>query len=122
MGVARHHLAGALCFPPRESNTMLKIIPVIFVTSIVTWVVVYCYYFAPRARVKRLWDEAFKLAYELGEVRKKIPSEARPFEVSYNKAITKRHALINAILDYYFDPDEDGEYINQNRAENKPQL
>ena len=38
-----------------------------------------------------------------------------PFE----KAMAKREKMINALLDYYFDPVEDREYIKEKRPEQR---
>lgn len=116
MGVARHHLAGALCFPPRESKSMLNtfVILIFIITGI--GVILYVKYFSPKARIQRLWKEVFKLTYELAEIRKKADGMTLyHFNVSYGKAIRKRYSLINGILDYYFDPEEDESYIKEHR-------
>ena len=86
-------------------------------TVLATWWYLYSFYFSPRACVKRLWKEVFKLTYDLAEIRKKLQTDMHQFNISYGKAIYKRKVLINAILDNYFDSEEDAEFIREHRAD-----
>ena len=78
------------------------------------WWLTYQFFYSPKARIKRLWEEVFKISFRIGEQTKKGES---PIPEDVN-AVNKKKRLINALLDYYFNPEneEDKEYIEQNKA------
>jgi hypothetical protein len=92
-------------------NTILTI----FGTVIITWLIVRELFYSPRARVKKLWKGISRLSREVGEQNKRFPDVPNPMVDVYEKIIYKKKRMINALLDYHFDPEEDQEYIEENR-------
>jgi len=80
-----------------------------------TWLLIYLYFYSPKARIERLWEEVLKIAFKKKE-QEKITGDVHDLLAGeYEKIIRKKHKMINALLDYYFNPKEDGEYIEENR-------
>lgn len=92
-------------------NTVL----IILGTAVITWVVTSELFYSPKARVRQLWKEVFKLAQKVGEQKKRFPDIPNPLADAYEKIIYKKKQMINALLEYHFDPEEDQEYIQENR-------
>jgi len=95
------------------------------------WWLTYHFFYSPKARINRLWEEVFKISYKIGEQKRKqeysnfVRVGWGPFSmVADESVIEKKEKMINALLDYYFNPnnEEDKEYIEQNRAKFKNRL
>lgn len=69
-----------------------------------TWGLVYEYYYSPKARIKKLYREISKL-------KLLSPSDSLIVLTEANK----KGKMINALIDYYFDPVEDKEYIENKK-------
>lgn len=81
----------------------------------------------PKVRIERLENEACHFAAQIGKMRretqgtlrlKSIEDAKNPIaEYPLSQQIEKRHKMINALLDYYFDEEneEDKEYIEEHR-------
>lgn len=89
-----------------------------------TWWFFYNFFYSPRALIKRLWKKELKLASELGKMRKgvEMPEVIEGINSVYLPHMEKNGKMINALLDYYFDPEEDEEYIQENRYNDKNKL
>lgn len=75
--------------------------------------------FSPKAQIKELWKQIFKLSYKIGELRKKNPEFDPLSEWLYTEESNKHGKMINALLEYHFDPENDKEYIEENRYSEK---
>ncbi|KKS91487.1 MAG: hypothetical protein UV65_C0005G0019 [Parcubacteria group bacterium GW2011_GWF2_43_11] len=80
-----------------------------------TWLLTYVYFYSPKARIERLWKEIFRITFRKKEQEKISRDICNPLVEEYEKMIRKRYKMINSLLDYYFDPEEDQEYIEENR-------
>ena len=83
--------------------------------SLMTWFVLDQNYYSPKAQIKRLWKRVHKLTglkvkFEGDSVAEYLCNG------SYEKEISKEKKKINFLLDYYFDPEEDKEYIKNNKC------
>lgn len=79
------------------------------------WWIVYELLYSPKARIKRLWKEIFTIAYKIGDIRKRFGENYNdPLTGAYERINDKKKKMIKAILEYYFDPEEDEEYIREN--------
>lgn len=96
-------------------NTIIIILATAFITSLF----IYEFFYSPKARVRRLWKEVFTISHEIGKYNSKDSVEDSSVKEPYEKTMRKKEKMINALLDYYFDPEEDREYIKENRPENK---
>lgn len=73
--------------------------------------------YSPKAQVKRLWKKIYKLnqfKIDCGD------DSARDFLVndSVYSNISNQKKKINILLNYYFDPEKDEDFINKYRPEN----
>lgn len=76
------------------------------------------FFYSPKNHIKELWEEIYDFMFKIREWEIKthdIPYFSDSFGLQ--SKIEKRKKLINALIDYYFDPeeDEDKEYIQENR-------
>lgn len=74
-------------------------------------------FYTPKSRIRRLWNEIFKIEKLKAEnIKKSGDPVLFNFILShYELPIEKKKKMINALLDYYFDPEVDAEYIEENR-------
>ena len=87
----------------------------IIIVALVSWWLTYEVFYSPKARVRSLWAEIFKLAYKVAEQKKQFTDIPDPLADAYEKIINKKKLMINALLEYYFDPEENQEYIEENK-------
>lgn len=82
-----------------------------------TWWFVYERYYSPKAMVKTLWNEIFELTNVIKKIKdgSKDSFLADTANAPFEKQIERRKIVIKALLGYYFDPEEDEEYIEDNR-------
>jgi hypothetical protein len=73
--------------------------------------------YSPRAHIASLWREAFALSFKVGLAKgfSRSDSDFNKKE-QYEIARSKKYKLINALLDYYFDPEKDKKYVQENRV------
>jgi replication-associated recombination protein RarA len=78
-----------------------------------TWFILDQYYYSPKNQIKRLWNKVHKLS----ELINKLGSDYIPDYISDSPKdkINKIGKVINSLLDYHFDSEEDKEYIEENR-------
>ena len=84
--------------------------------SLITWFILEENYYTPKAQIKRLWKRIHRITASLPksyfDTDSSIPSYV------YSPWLEKRNQIgkvINSLLDYYFDKEEDKEYIKNNR-------
>ncbi len=83
--------------------------------GLVAWGVVYELLYSPRATIKRLWKEIFTVSYKMGDIRKRLGENYNdPLTKAYERINEKKKKMIKTLLEYYFDPEEDEEYIREN--------
>ncbi|MCU0680139.1 MAG: hypothetical protein MUF50_02425 [Planctomycetes bacterium] len=73
------------------------------------------YVCSPRARVEKLWKEIFSIAQIMDKEKN---NSAKSFlYISYQYGINEKYKMINALLDYYFNPknEDDRSYIQENK-------
>jgi hypothetical protein len=83
--------------------------------GLVAWGLVYEFLYSPKARIKRLWKEVFLISSKIYEQKKLSEGTYDPLVRAYEKIIEKKEKMIGSLLEYYFDPEEDGEYIHENK-------
>ena len=91
---------------------------IILATVVITWLFVHEYLYSPKAYIRRLWKEVFVILRRSNDHMKNYNDNGF-LEGVYEKELQKRYKIINALLDYYFDPEEDSEYIEDNRPASK---
>ena len=89
----------------------------ILIVIVLTWWGLDTFYYSPKAQIKKLQKEIIQL------IAKKEPLKDTPkwvsedtYESFYKEAISCRKKLIDALLEYYFDPVADEEYIRENKS------
>ena len=80
---------------------------IILGTIVLTWFVANELFHSPKARIKILWREIFKLTREITKYNSEDSVADSLIKKSYEKAISKKKKMINALLDYHFDSEED---------------
>lgn len=94
-------------------------ISIIFVTVLITWMFVHEFFYSPKAHIRRLWKEIFVIEHEISKYNSNDSVVDSLIKDPYEKALHRKERMINALLDYHFDPEEDQEFIEYNRPENK---
>ena len=77
-------------------------------------------FYSPKSHIKQLWKEILELTKSKKGFDDKNDAGYRLISSRFDKPIANRKNLINALLDYYFDPEKnekDEEYIRENRPE-----
>lgn len=95
----------------------MYILLIILGTTFITFVILYEFLFSPQARIRILWKEIFKIDTKIGEMKNN--GGYNPMIGLCEDIILKKKKMINALLDYYFNPEEDEEYIKENRPSGK---
>ena len=88
---------------------MWEIIKII-VTAIVAGLILEHYFYSPNAQIKRLRKEILELTSKIIWLKKEPPNISdvtTPIIYEYEKKIQKKKKLINELIDYYFDSEED---------------
>lgn len=104
-------------FAPGERQTLMDKLWIILCTALVTWWLAYHYLYSPKAQIKKLWDEVFKLTYDFRQIREASTEAGWAASEGFNHQINKRKALIKAILEHSFDPEKDADYIHEHKTE-----
>lgn len=74
--------------------------------------------FTPKNLIKGLWKELNSLQSKARNLSREDPAnDTIGYGNHLNAEIDKRARLINALLDYFFDPEEDEQYISDNRPD-----
>ena len=98
---------------------MVKLISItVFVAAIafLTWLLIHEVFYSPKAQIKRLWKEVFVLTHKMSKYNSSNSFVDSIVKDPYEKVIHKKKQMINALLDYHFDLEEDQEYIEENRS------
>jgi len=83
----------------------------IILLALIIWFFLDQEYYSPKARLKRLWKIVNKLSIEINK------TSSGNFEINsaYLLQRNKVGKYINSILEYYFDPENDEEYMAENK-------
>jgi len=92
---------------------------IILSTVVITWIIINEVFYSPKARIKRLWKEIFTIAHKIGKYNSEDSVADSVVKEPYERVIQKKKKMISSLLDYYFNPEEDQEYIEENRPETK---
>lgn len=91
------------------------------------WWAGYIFWYSPKAQIKRLWKQIHQITFALEKDKKEHPDIiwgiCRLVRVGWwifsyiadESVIEKKGKMINALLDYYFNQEEDAEFIEQNK-------
>ena len=88
----------------------------ILIVVVLTWLGVYTLFYSPRSRIKALKKEIIEIPIRIDRQKKEMPEESEHFDDMCSKAIKIRYNIIDALLEYYFDPVADEEYIRENKS------
>jgi hypothetical protein len=80
-----------------------------------TWWLVYGLFYSPKARIRTLHRQIRHISIKIARMKREMPDEAKRFDEMLEKSIIIRYNMINALLEYNFDPEEDEWYISKNR-------
>jgi hypothetical protein len=83
--------------------------------ALVMWLIAENTIYSPKARIERLWKEIFAITTKIVEQEKRFGKIYNPLVNLYEKENLKKKKMINALLEYYFKPEEDEEYIRENK-------
>ena len=73
-------------------------------------------FYSPKAHIKELWEEIFEMTRVITKFKDSGDS-VLTFCTGYENKIEKNKKLINALLEHYFDLEEDEEFIHDNKPE-----
>jgi len=90
---------------------MLKIILIIIFIVIPTWYILNESFYSPKERIKRLRKKVHKYSDVINKLHTDVYSIGEPYKIQRNKV----GKVINSLLDYHFDQEEDKQYIEENR-------
>ncbi|OGL65540.1 hypothetical protein A3B21_01590 [Candidatus Uhrbacteria bacterium RIFCSPLOWO2_01_FULL_47_24] len=79
------------------------------------WLIIYEVFYSPKGRIRQLRRAIYRIPIKIARLKRKMPDEAKHFDEMCEKALNARYKMINALLDFHFDPDEDREYIKEIR-------
>lgn len=99
----------------------MQILIIVIISFGITWLFLYEYLYSAKAQIKRYWKEIFEITVIIAKIRnagKDLEgNEVYPIDLSeFEYQIKNRKKIINALLDCYFDLEEDQEYVEENRA------
>jgi len=86
------------------------------VGGIITLAIAYEYFFSPKATIKRLWKDILSIAMKISEMKKESTEDYNPLVLEYENIIAKKEKLIKNLIEYYLDPEEDEEFIEEYKA------
>lgn len=86
---------------------------IILLCIVGTWFLTYVFLYSPSAQVNRLSKQMFNIPIKLARAKRKIGDEDNYFYDTCKKALNIRYKTIISLLDFYFDPEEDREYIKE---------
>lgn len=95
----------------------MSTILIIFAIILITWEVVYNFFYSPKAQIKRLWKEVFIIEHEISKYNSEDSVADSFIKAPYENAIRRKKKMINALLNYCFNPEEDREYLEENRPD-----
>lgn len=78
----------------------------------------YYFYYSPRAEIKRLLRQMYKIPIKCAKARISSKDNENFYYNTAKTALTKRNKIINDLLsvDYYFDPEKDKKYIEEKKS------
>ena len=74
-------------------------------------------FYSPKAEIRQLWKQIYKISEKISEDTKKNPPFEKDWVHILKPEVEKRKKLINALLECYFDPqnESDTEFIRLNK-------
>ncbi len=84
------------------------------VIFLLIWLVIYELLYSPKARIRIIWRQIYRIPIKIARAKRAMPDKADYFDKICEKSLSLRYKMINALLDYHFDPEEDEEYIQKN--------
>lgn len=86
---------------------------VILVIVFGTWFMTYNLFYSPTSQIRRLSNQMFNIPIRLARVKKKKGDKDDYFYDICKKALELRYQAILALLNLYFDSEQDKEYIQE---------
>lgn len=80
-----------------------------------TWFLTYNLFYSPRAQIRRLLKQMFNIPIKLARAKRDLGDEDNYLRNTCKKALEARYKIIIALLDFYFHPEEDREYIEEKK-------
>lgn len=77
----------------------------------ITWFLIHNIFYSPKAQIRILLRQMFNIPIKLARIKSKFGDENNYLYDNCKKALDIRYKVIVALIDYYFDPEEDTEYI-----------
>ncbi len=77
-----------------------------------TWFLTQRFY-SPRAQIERLLKEMYNIPIKLVRRKRQMQDNSNRFEDMCRDALNRRYKMLEALLNYYFDPEENKEYIQK---------
>lgn len=81
------------------------------------WWVCYNFWYSPKAQIKRILKQMYKLPIKFSRMKRKYDQPEIKINSACIEQLKSRNKFINALLDYYFEPEEEKEYIQEKRRE-----
>lgn len=102
----------------------MKILAIIFYMLFgagFAWMFFENYFYSPKFRIKKLWNEIFKISEEIGKLKKFEDSAGyHGLGIEELEKISNiRGNLINTLLDYHFPNSEEDEEIEEYKKQNR---
>lgn len=79
------------------------------------WWIIYNILYSPKARIRILQREIYRLPIKTARLKRSRPDLADHLIKNCKNRISMKHKMTNVLLDYYFDTEEDKEYIEKIR-------
>lgn len=86
---------------------------IILICVVGTWFLTYNLFYSPEAQIRRLIKQMFNIPIKLARAKRKMGDEDNYFYNYCKKALDLRHKTIIALLNLYFDPEVDKNYIQE---------
>lgn len=77
------------------------------------WLIIYNLFFSPKARVRRLFKEIYKIPIKLARLKRSRLDLTSDISQKCEIELNSRYKMINALLEYNFDSEIDKEYIKE---------
>ncbi len=88
----------------------------ILLTILITWFLIYNIFYSPRARVRILLRQMFNIPIKLARERRKLDYKENYLQSICEEALQLRYKLLMSLLNFYFDAENDKEYIEEKKG------
>ncbi|TSA44100.1 hypothetical protein D4R51_04485 [bacterium] len=79
------------------------------------WWVIYKIFYSPKARIRILLRQIYRIPIKMERKKRDYPEMADRLSEICEESLVIRYNMIDSLLNYYFDPEEDGWYIKEIR-------